>query len=192
MEPGQDNWSDSRRTLGYAGEWIAMRLQEAVNTYYRLYLNEAVTFDPNTPENNKLNTTALFNTIRDSGSWTVNWMKGAAYEPAYRLNIGWIVMDFISCSILVTAAVLGAWLRRQILAPDIFGYVSSITRENPHVPLPDGGSRLSGMERARKMKNVKIRIADLAHDAEVGRVGVALHNQETGHAVMLQKSKVNL
>lgn len=98
--------------------------------------------------------------------------KGAKFEPQYTLSWPWLVVDCISNVVLLAAAVLAFWLRKQTLAPDIFGFVSSLTRDNPNLQLPDGGSTLSGIDRSRRMKHVKVKIGDVGTTAEVGRVGL--------------------
>jgi hypothetical protein len=99
--------------------------------------------------------------------------KGATYDPQYVLSIPWITIDIITCSILFAAAAASLWLRINTVAPDIFGYVSSMTRDNPHMNLPDGGSTMSGSERARALKNLKVKVADLNGGHGVGHIGLA-------------------
>ncbi|OAP57142.1 hypothetical protein AYL99_07879 [Fonsecaea erecta] len=99
-------------------------------------------------------------------------MKGAIYNPQYSLSWPWLVMDIVSNVVLLATAVAALWLRKHTLAPDIFGFVSSLTRDNPHLNLPEGGSTLSGIERSRRMKKVRVKIADVGEHSSVGRVGL--------------------
>jgi hypothetical protein len=99
-------------------------------------------------------------------------MDGAIFTPQYSLSWAWLIMDFISNGVLVIAAVCAFWLRKHTLAPDIFGFVSSLTRDNPNLHLPEGGSTLGGIERSRAMKQVRVKIADVSDDGRVGRVGL--------------------
>jgi hypothetical protein len=86
-------------------------------------------------------------------------VKGAIYNLHYLLSIPWVVIDFLSCLVLLVTAIFAYWLRMKTMAPDILGYVSSLTRENPHFDLPtDHGSALSGLERAKLWGDVKIKI----------------------------------
>lgn len=112
----------------------------------------------NTTDAHLLN--VLNGTISDP-SYVLAHMKGAPYQPQYRLNWVWMVLDYIGCVVLLVAASVAVWLRKRTLAPDIFGYVSSLTRENPMIDLPAGGSTLSGLDRARMMKGIKVKIADI-------------------------------
>lgn len=130
-----------------------------INTYYNLGLKIGLP----TPEESL----EFYNTLT---------FKGAPYAPAYRLHWPWITIDYFCGFLLFLAAIWAWWLRKRTLAPDIFGYVSSLTRDNPHVPV-EGGSALSGIDRARHMKKVKIRIGDVGIDGDVGRVGIVyLHD----------------
>ena len=105
---------------------------------------------------------------------------GQPYFPHYEIYWPWIAVDIVSCLILFLAALTSSWLRTQTLAPDIFGYVSSLTRENPHLNLPESGSCLSGLDRARLLKKLKIQILDVGTADQVGHVGVRLVDSETG------------
>jgi hypothetical protein len=106
-------------------------------------------------------------------SYTLAPLHGGPFDPSYRINYIWIAIDFLSCFVLLAAASVAVHLRRNTLAPDIFGYVSSLTRDNPQINLPEGGSTLSGLERARMLKKVKVKIADVGGSDGVGRVGLA-------------------
>lgn len=104
--------------------------------------------------------------------WTLGRFVGQYYNPQYYLSPVWIAIDITSCVILLAAAIFAFWLRRRTLAPDIFGYVSSLTRDNPHLNLPDGGSTMSGMERSRMLKRLRVKIADVQDENGVGKVGL--------------------
>lgn len=70
------------------------------------------------------------------------------------------------------------------VAPDILGFVSSLTRDNRYfAPLPPGDSLLDGEQRARKLRNMKVQIQDVRPDSDVGHIAFAradmsLSNQE--------------
>jgi hypothetical protein len=101
-------------------------------------------------------------------------MHGAYYDPHYAVFWPWIAVDFVSCFILLIAAIAACWLRMQTLAPDIFGYVSSLTRDNQYLGVPDSGTTLCGMERARLLNKVKVKIGDVSNPEEpTGRIGLA-------------------
>ena len=109
------------------------------------------------------------------------------WDPHYELSLPWTIIDIITSCVLLGAAVLSIILKRRTVAPDIFGYVSSMTRDNPHLLLPEGGSTLSGVERAKALRKLKVKITDLNEEGEVGRIGLAAADAE--RHIALSKTK---
>ncbi|KAJ9656988.1 hypothetical protein H2198_004588 [Neophaeococcomyces mojaviensis] len=123
-------------------------------------------------------------------AWDVLTMVGAEYEPNYAISTPWIIVDIISCSILFVAAIVAFWLRKHTEAPDIFGYISSMTRDNPMLDVP-GGSALGGMERSRMMKHVKVKIGEISQgDGRYGRIGMTYVADHEYRAKDLEKGKL--
>lgn len=152
--------------------WFTYRLQQTFNTWY--YASQALR-NPKFWRQPWISNLEMYNVIigkQESDVFARSTFKGAIYRPEYRLNIGWVVADIMSNTVLLAAAIASFWLRKHTLAPDIFGYVSSLTRDNPNVPLPEGGTALSGWDRARLLRDVRVRIADTGSDG-VGRVALA-------------------
>jgi hypothetical protein len=56
------------------------------------------------------------------------------------------------------------------IAPDLFYYASSLARENPYTDTPDGGTALDGGERSRLLKAMKVQIADVSPENQIGYV----------------------
>ena len=78
----------------------------------------------------------------------------------------------------------------QATVPDIFGYVSSLTRDNPHVEVPKGGSTLDGTERSRLIRDLKVQLADVEDDKEVGYVALKSLRKDGGGVVRLRRDRV--
>ena len=91
------------------------------------------------------------------GAYVLSSLHGAYYEPSYRSYWQRIALDLISCLVPLAAAVAACWLRNKTLAPDILGYVSSLTLDNPYLDLPNSGSVLPGIERSRLLKTSRSR-----------------------------------
>lgn len=106
-------------------------------------------------------------------------VHGAKAEAVWIIFIHWIILDYVTCTILLLSAIASVWLRLRTVCPDVFGYVSSMTRDNPHLPVPMGGSTMSGTERARAMKNVRVKIGEVERqDGLPGHIGLALEHPE--------------
>lgn len=167
---------------------LSTRLGQLLNSYYLITTDPGSTFG--STSTSVANVSSL---IENSyGLYNASTATGSPLKTLYDASMTWITIDIVSSVLLFFSAVLSAYFRTRILAPDIFGYVSSLTRDNPHVAVPAGGSALSGMERARMMRNVKIRIGDVEGQKEVGAVGVgSLHpGEEKEGWTGLNKGKV--
>lgn len=82
----------------------------------------------------------------------------------------------IISSILLVAAVTSLILKSLTLAPDILGFVSTYTRDNPNVvlgTLSDQPSYLDGLARARALRELRVMIGDVNGESEVGHVAFA-------------------
>lgn len=175
--PYQDpSYPDFQYSLELASSVVAASLTHLVNTYYsasQAYQHDCSAYD---------------GTIKSFDSNCTFWISnGASYNRQYLLSIPWIIVDFASCLVLLGASIFAYWLRTRTLAPDIFGYVSSFTRENPHFDLPtENGSTLSGLERARLLSDVRIKIGEFRLDDGVPRIVVS-HGVEGYEAVGLTK-----
>lgn len=102
-------------------------------------------------------------------------------QPVYKANYVCISLLIVVSTILLLCAIASLLLRLFIIAPDILGFVSSLTRDSPYFePLPDAGSSLlSGPERARKLRDVKVQIADVRPSADVGHVAFVQVDRST-------------
>jgi hypothetical protein len=91
-----------------------------------------------------------------------------------RAHKGWAaVLEFVS-SLLILASLIPAVFRTFLTnGPDIMMNMSSLVmRDNPYVALPPTGSFLEASDRARILKDVKIRFGDAKSTSEVGRLAV--------------------
>lgn len=159
-DPMITNWITGGYQLQYERSLV-----KTINTYYILSQQQVGSLD--NPDMD-----LVVKNGEDRGYYLA-YLDGALYNPHYAISWPWIVVDFVSCLILLGAAIISTWLRLHTLAPDIFGYVSSLTRDNPHVELPNNGTTLNGIERALMLKKVKVKIGDVSAPEEPNRIGLA-------------------
>ncbi|KAK5007153.1 hypothetical protein LTR28_005626 [Elasticomyces elasticus] len=88
----------------------------------------------------------------------------------YVCNFVWLALLLISTGVLLTIGIVGIVMKERTLAPDMMGYVASMTYENPYVKVPDGGAAIDAMDRARSLKNLWVRIGDVEGKSEVGHI----------------------
>lgn len=163
------NWTRINSTRGIDAKAISRRMTTSFNTFWWVTLNPvghtnasssllpeklegASTSDPNLPP--FLNSTDATATITNK---------------VYLANRAWVTVLIITTLILELLAVLGFVLRFMIRGPDILGFASSLTRENPSTPLAAGGTGLDGPDRARDMR---VQLVDVQPNDEIGYIAI--------------------
>jgi hypothetical protein len=165
-------WTNDDSMLSALAYDVSIGMTQLLNTYFSASQQAE-------PSGDEFNVEAIVHGLELDDIWVLGSGKGSIYNPEFHLSKPWLAIDIISCILLIAAAVSSWWLRRNTVAPDVFGYVSSMTRDNPHLPLPDGGTTMSGIDRARALKNVKVKITDLNTNASVGRIGLTVADDGT-------------
>lgn len=94
----------------------------------------------------------------------------------------WLAMLFVATGSMFIAGVFGLVLEFTRRAPDLAMNISSLTRDNPYIHLPPGGSTLDSVERSRLMQDVRVRFGDVAAGHKVGYIAIAScdNEQEVG------------
>jgi hypothetical protein len=93
-------------------------------------------------------------------------------EDLFVCHDAWLGILLISALALFLCSLVGLVLKFFTKGQKILGHVSSLTRDSAYVHVPAGGSTLDGYERARLLKDVKIKIRDAAAGNTVGHVAV--------------------
>lgn len=149
---------------------FSRRFTTAFNTYWDAALN------PSSHTNVTFTSTPAFN-IFSSGNNDQPFMNSTsgtrtAVHRVYKANRLWVAILLATTTILQLLAFLGLILQFFIHAPDVLGFASSFTRDNPYVPLASGGSSLDGPDRARKLRDLRLQIADVRPESETGYIAV--------------------
>ena len=79
----------------------------------------------------------------------------------------------VASSMLLLFGVYGAIVKYKIRGPQVLVFVSTMTRDNPYINLPPGGCTLDGLERTRPLKNMEIKLRDIAPHHEVGHIALS-------------------
>lgn len=90
--------------------------------------------------------------------------------PVYRADVGWIVTLLLITTTLLLLGIANVVISFLTIAPDLFYYASSMARENPYIDTPDGGTAMDGAERSRLLKDMRVQVADVSPENEVGYV----------------------
>ncbi|KAF4556410.1 Hypothetical protein D9617_1g082870 [Elsinoe fawcettii] len=107
-----------------------------------------------------------FNPVNGTETYTTSM-------PVYRRNVIWIIILIFSSSVLIIINITSIILRFKIRAPDILGYVSTLTYDNPYIPITPA-STIDGMERSKLLYDMKVRIGDVQCHEDVGHITLAV------------------
>lgn len=98
------------------------------------------------------------------------------YMQSYQCSFAWVTVFLVCTLAMLASAIVGVVFSRKTAVPDYLGYVSSLAKESQYVRLPDGGANLDGMDRARLMKDLKVRLGNVSPvegGGDVGRLALA-------------------
>jgi hypothetical protein len=105
-------------------------------------------------------------------------------QEIFLCNIAWLTLLMVSSTIIFITGAAGLMLKRMTLGPEMFGFVTSMTYENPWVNIPKGGTMLDAMERARLLKDMEVHVGDVCGEEDTGHIafaaGVPLRKLERG------------
>ncbi|KAL9595986.1 MAG: hypothetical protein Q9219_006109 [cf. Caloplaca sp. 3 TL-2023] len=103
----------------------------------------------------------------------------------YAANRTHAIILIVITVVLQIFAIVGLVLKEMTMAPDILGYVSTMTRDNVHTAVPSGGNTLDGVERARYLSDMRVQLVDARPGDDVGHV--VLRSIENGNESELSR-----
>ena len=91
-----------------------------------------------------------------------------------RCSISWLVILLLSSAVVVATAIAAAVVRSKTLVPDVLGTVALAILDNRCGTAAQGASGLDGLDKARGMKMVRLRLGDVQPERPVGKIGLGL------------------
>jgi hypothetical protein len=163
MDPNLGTLSEPWHNLK---DWIpdnkkfSLRLQTAINTFWDATIGSQMRLS------NLLSTGMT--TTWNATETQITEIKGKVYV----CNVTLAAITIVISLLLFVAANLSMLLGLFTRTPDILGFVSTATRDNPyfrrHVT-----SHVNGLETTRALYDVRVRIGDVSNDANVGHIALA-------------------
>ncbi|RSM09421.1 hypothetical protein CDV31_007727 [Fusarium ambrosium] len=170
---GQPYRAWTKEDLSMFPDLFSRRFTTAFNTYWDAALN------PSSHANVSFTSTPAFNILSygESGDNIQPFMNSTSgtrttVYQVYKANRLWVAILLVTTTLLQLLALLGLILQSFIRGPDVLGFASSLTRDNPYVPLAPGGSSLDGPDRARKLRGLRLQLADVRPESETGYIAV--------------------
>lgn len=154
------------------------RLEMAINTYWDVTLG--VTLRKGNITRDRVKNFEIHSNIDPSLSyaWNTTGIHNVQHAGDQYVCHVWFAIITITISLfLVAAALIALVLGILTKVPDTLGYVSTSARDNPYVTT-QVASHLDGLEAARALGNIRIRIGDVNSTAEVGHVAFASMDTE--------------
>ncbi|KAJ6015864.1 hypothetical protein N7540_010455 [Penicillium herquei] len=112
----------------------------------------------------------------DMGSAKFTLVPGNAVEIDTDLtlstNPGWITAFILTIVLMMAASIITFYITTEILIPDVLGYVSSLTRDNPHIPDSDIPVLVGGLQRTHLLGSMPLRMGDVGPRDDIGTLGV--------------------
>jgi hypothetical protein len=142
---------------------FSKRFTVVLNTYYQ------ATISPRLRLNNLVLEVDRYNSVQETVA--TNRMVS---PDTYQRHWPWVISAFLASLAMFIIAITGIILDIRVIGPDVYGYVSSMTRDNPHFPMPPNGCTLGGIDRAVLMKDVVVRFEDVAPDNKIGHLAFTM------------------
>jgi hypothetical protein len=112
-----NSWQDDQLSTDLAD--LAWGFSYDVTRLTNTYLRVSQQYGPH--DQPTFNAAGKLNVPADNSTWSTASCYGAFYSPQYVLSIPWVVVDLLTCIIVLCAAIVSCWLRVHTNAPDIFG-----------------------------------------------------------------------
>lgn len=153
-------------------EVISSRLQKLYNTFWQSTFMGPLFFGNLTTGHGTLDniSTPYGNISFASANAELDFFDGMQYYCRW----GFALTLCAIASLLSILAFASLGLRTRILAPDVFGYASTVLRDNKYAMNdPKAPSHLDGIDATRKMRDVYVMLGDVAKDQVVGHIAFA-------------------
>ncbi|EXJ93431.1 hypothetical protein A1O1_01823 [Capronia coronata CBS 617.96] len=87
----------------------------------------------------------------------------------YLCSWRWLGVYVASIAVMFITALFSIWCVAQTTIPDVLGYSSSLTRDSKFFNFVKGGSTLSGIARARKLRELEVKLGEVIEESDDGR-----------------------
>ena len=169
-------------------EDFSRRLALVLNTYYQLTVapnayfgnlpqTNFSAFGPDTSPVTDVDAYLPFDIkSHDSNLYFIGATTNATISKTHEIFVcefAWLSLLFVAAGSIFLVGGASLVLKRKTLGPEMFGFVTSMTYENPYLNVPRGGTTLDAMERARLLRDVEVYVGDVCGNKDVGHIALA-------------------
>ncbi|KAK4161713.1 hypothetical protein QBC43DRAFT_93552 [Cladorrhinum sp. PSN259] len=102
-------------------------------------------------------------------------------EPVFICSNPWLALLFVAILVPLVACLMNVGLAAYFIrGPHLAMNFSTMTRDNPYVGVPAGGSALSDETRGNRLRNVWVRFGDVKDSDEVGHLALGIVDDGQG------------
>lgn len=98
----------------------------------------------------------------------------------YQVSWTWVIIAIVISLLLLFLGLLGLYFRHTNSHPDVLGFVSTLTRDNPAFEPPPQAEKLDGMEMANYYKHTRVQLVNTAHSDEQARITLRQVQRSSG------------
>lgn len=169
---GQASSVDYSRT---SADLMSNKLGTLLNTFWMIGLQYGAISQPRS-------TNASLIADSENNSTTYGQSAGLGYDVTgalaqfytskdiYAVNWPFVIIAIIISLMLMIFGFVGMYLRHSNTNPDVLGYVSTLTRENPNFSAPIDAHKSDGLEMAAYYKKVKVQLVSTTTGNDGGRI----------------------
>lgn len=105
---------------------------------------------------------------------------GTVAETIYNATPWLAVYLFASFTMLATA-ITGFFFSMNTVGPEVLGYCSTLAKDSPYITESDTNSTVTGFQRTSCFKNLKLKLADVEPQQDVGYIAIVEENGPVSH-----------
>ncbi|KAK5056632.1 hypothetical protein LTR84_012164 [Exophiala bonariae] len=106
----------------------------------------------------------------DTMQYLLNYQNLTAFyvegHPVYICSWAWLTVYCVGIAVMFTAALVSIYCAFNTTIPDILSYCSTFTRDSRFFDTAKGGSTLDGLVRAKILKDVEVRLGEVADESD--------------------------
>jgi hypothetical protein len=103
---------------------------------------------------------------------------------------GWLAVLIIASFVIIFSGVASIVLSTITIGPELAMNMSTVLREARCTDIPEGGTTLDDDERGKLLKNVRVKMGDVAPENDVGRIGISVCEDVTREPAQLRKRRL--
>lgn len=84
----------------------------------------------------------------------------------YQTNWAWVSVDIVISCVLLALGIAGFYFRQVNRHPDVLGFVSTLTRDNPNFDAPPQAEKFDGLEMASYYKHTRVQLVRAGDGSE--------------------------